>query len=227
MPHRDVTCICGTIFPANPRAPNSRYCSHTCANDARVKRYREKSPPTGPLRYSPAEIDFIRAHYKRLGPKGCARALGRGWHGVQTKANLLGVRSNKWTHAEIQYVRDHYTQDGAVKVGAALDRKPHNVLTIARKHKVPSPAREKTPQPTIRARIIIARVASEWGLTTYDLLSSNKRAPVKFARWQVMRELRDRGYSLPKIGMCFGMDHSSAMNGLARWREMQAQQAAE
>lgn len=217
---------CHKPFQASARAVKAYYCSNTHKVEMRKKRYREKCPPTGPLRWSDSEIAFLKENYRLLGAKGVASALNRGWLGVKHKAHLVCAISKRWTHDDFQYLRKHYPVDGLASVAKALKRGLATTYEMAQKLNLPSPPRKVKPLPTITARTVIARVAAECRVTTYDILSVSKRRPVCRARWLVMRSLRDRKYSLSKIGQCLGLDHTTVISGLRRHAQIMAQQQA-
>ena len=61
-------------------------------------------------------------------------------------------------------------------------------------------------------RDIIDQVAAAHRLTRADLIGSSKKARLVAARWEAIRRIRSElGYSLPKIGRLFGMDHTSVL----------------
>lgn len=61
-----------------------------------------------------------------------------------------------------------------------------------------------------------AHAAETYTVTIRLILSSSHAANVSAARLQVMRFLRDRGYSYPQIGKVFRMHHTSVMHALKR-----------
>lgn len=60
------------------------------------------------------------------------------------------------------------------------------------------------------------RAAETHTLTVRLMLSSSQAANVSAARLEVMRFLRERGYSYPQIGKVFRMHHTSVMHALKR-----------
>ncbi|MBL9070431.1 MAG: hypothetical protein JNM03_10620 [Sphingopyxis sp.] len=65
-------------------------------------------------------------------------------------------------------------------------------------------------------REIIARVAKLHDIEPEDITGSSRARLHCEARWQVMRELRAKGLSNPRIGRLLNRDHSSVMHGLRR-----------
>lgn len=60
------------------------------------------------------------------------------------------------------------------------------------------------------------RAAEIHTVTVRLMLSSSQASNVSAARLEVMRFLRDRGYSYPQIGKVFRMHHTSVMHALKR-----------
>lgn len=72
------------------------------------------------------------------------------------------------------------------------------------------------PMQAVSGRQIIERVARLHSLTPADISGPSRLAAHCAARWQVMRELRDKGLSTPAIGRILNRDHSTILHGLLR-----------
>ncbi len=59
-------------------------------------------------------------------------------------------------------------------------------------------------------------VARRHGLVGHALMTSNRCRSVVDARQELCIELRNRGWSLPRIGRCIGRDHGSVFHLLRR-----------
>lgn len=66
------------------------------------------------------------------------------------------------------------------------------------------------------ARAVYERIASLRGLKMDDLTSERRSHCLVEARWVIMRELRNKGASLPQIGRLMGLHHSTVLHGLKR-----------
>jgi hypothetical protein len=51
------------------------------------------------------EVAFLRANYRKLGPGGCAKALGRPYFAVATKAYSLGLTKKRKEKAPLGLLR--------------------------------------------------------------------------------------------------------------------------
>jgi len=56
----------------------------------------EKEKPSNKGKpWTEREVAFLRANYRKLGPGGCAKALGRPYFAVATKAYSLGLTKKR------------------------------------------------------------------------------------------------------------------------------------
>jgi len=55
---------------------------------------KEKAPKKGKP-WTEREVAFLRTNYRQLGPGGCAKALGRPYFAVATKAYSLGLTKKR------------------------------------------------------------------------------------------------------------------------------------
>lgn len=76
----------------------------------------------------------------------------------------------------------------------------------------------------IHAKDIIARTAGQFGLTPADIVGHDRHKTVALARHIAMYLVRERTtLSFPEIGRLFGnRDHTTAMNGVTKVRELLA-----
>ena len=65
-------------------------------------------------------------------------------------------------------------------------------------------------------REIIARVAKLHDVDPDDITGPSRHAELCEARFCIMRELRDKGWSTPRIGRLLNRDHSTVVHGLRR-----------
>lgn len=90
------------------------------------------------------------------------------------------------------------------------------------------------PAPPVVARVlvskdIIAQTAFDHGISVPRMLSRSRQPCVAHARFDAMSRLRSvrrpdgkPRFSLPAIGAMFGRDHTTVLNGLRRWAEINA-----
>ena len=62
----------------------------------------------------------------------------------------------------------------------------------------------------------VHRASIQHDVSRQDILGHNRRPHIVRARWQVMRELRDRGWSLTAIGDAMNRHHTTVLHGLRR-----------
>ena len=72
------------------------------------------------------------------------------------------------------------------------------------------------PGRPLSGREIIAKVAAEHRMTVDDLVGPSRVRTICIPRWRAMRELRERGLSLSRIGQLLNRDHTTVMHGLRR-----------
>ena len=77
------------------------------------------------------------------------------------------------------------------------------------------PARKRETRHLARAvKEQISSAASKYNLTEHEVLNGSQHPSVVSARIEVMRFLRDRGYSYPQIAAVFGMHHTTVLRHL-------------
>jgi chromosomal replication initiation ATPase DnaA len=59
-------------------------------------------------------------------------------------------------------------------------------------------------------------MAAAHGRSLRELLEQNRDPELVIIRWKMMREMRDAGYSLPRIGRLMHRDHKTVHYGLRR-----------
>lgn len=72
------------------------------------------------------------------------------------------------------------------------------------------------PGRPLSGREIIAKVAAEHRMTVDDLTGPSRVRAVCIPRWRAMREMRERGLSLTRIGELLNRDHTTIVHGLRR-----------
>lgn len=119
----------------------------------------------------------------------------------------------RWTAEEDEYLRLHSAAPIA-DVARALSRplwgvdKRRALLGISNPRSLIVPKR--------LARELAERFATIAQCTADDVLGRNRAYHIAWARQQVARELRVRGYSLPSIGTALGLDHTSIIHCIER-----------
>lgn len=63
---------------------------------------------------------------------------------------------------------------------------------------------------------IIARMAILHDVEVDEIVGPSRMRHICEARWAVMREMRNRGLSLGRIGQLLNRDHTTVMHGLRR-----------
>jgi len=81
---------------------------------------------------------------------------------------------------------------------------------------ITSPAYERYRRLHPEIRRELRRAADSAGVLYLELLRPNQHAHVVRARVEVMRFLRDRGYSFPAIGDALGLHHATVIHNLKR-----------
>lgn len=69
---------------------------------------------------------------------------------------------------------------------------------------------------TPRVRLYACIAAANHGTTINRVMGQSRSRPEVQARWEVMRRLRDDGFSLPQIGAWMDRDHSTVLYGIRR-----------
>ena len=86
------------------------------------------------------------------------------------------------------------------------------------------------PDPDIGRRLVAA-MADRHGITVEQLCrrqNPRQRGSLKIARWETMDLLERQGFSLLIIGKLLGgLNHTTVLHGLKRWREMQQARSME
>lgn len=79
---------------------------------------------------------------------------------------------------------------------------------------------------------ILAQTARDHGMSVARMLSRRRDRLCAYARFDAMARLRaikhhgKPRYSLPAIGRMMGRDHTTVLNGVRRWAEIQAKRKA-
>lgn len=202
-------------------APHQKFCSYKCCR----AHWRIKRTGSGPKRWSGSEVAFLQKNYRALGAVMVGRALGRGAHGVATKARALGVKSVKWMPDDVEYLRAHFAADGAEAVATALGFGAQSIFSAAKRYSV-TYAKRPGANPNQKTKAIAARRAAEFGCSAEDIFSITVIRRICLARAAVAHDLRQARYSFTKIGQQLGVDHTSAIHAVRRYREMQAAREA-
>lgn len=80
-----------------------------------------------------------------------------------------------------------------------------------------TPAWYKPPSLTrYTGREIIARIAKLHDVEPDDITGPSRASEICEARFCVMRELRAKGWSTPRIGRLLNRDHTTIVHGLRR-----------
>lgn len=67
---------------------------------------------------------------------------------------------------------------------------------------------------------LVVKLAKEHGFTLSEILGRQRNARVVNARWSIMRTLRDKGLSFPKIAKLMKKHHTTVMHACKHgWRE--------
>ena len=88
-------------------------------------------------RWTAAEADYLRDHYRTLGAKACAEALGMSLERVHMKAAREGLAMRNyrfWRPSEARIVQEHYASRGARFCADVLHRSIGSVRYYARIH---------------------------------------------------------------------------------------------
>ena len=114
-----LTCpVCKNSFRRNPgSASRAVTCSRTCKWNAYKLRLITSRPKTrngvAVQPWTEAELEFLRANYRREGAKQCGVKLGRAAQTVAQQARKLGLNRHKtrpWTADERQFLRQNETR---------------------------------------------------------------------------------------------------------------------
>lgn len=118
-----------------------------------------------------------------------------------------------WTVAEKTYLEQN-AHLPARTIGEALGRSRQSVNS----HRVTLGLAKATA--TRPSRALVRSLAEKWApeakCTVPQVLADHRERHVAWARWQVMRELVDQGYSRAGVARVLGMNHASVINGLKR-----------
>ena len=63
---------------------------------------------------------------------------------------------------------------------------------------------------------VLQAVANRYRLTVDDIKGPSRKAYICRARWDAMKLLRERGLSLPSIGIMLNRHHTAVLHGLRR-----------
>ena len=98
----------------------------------------------------------------------------------------------------------------------AARREAERVAEEARKRKAEAEERRRIASSD-RVKSIIMAVSDEAGIPVSIILGRRRTAPIVAARWEaIARVAIETGWSLPRIGLVFGMDHTSVIHALRR-----------
>ncbi len=85
-------------------------------------------------RWTHGELEFVAKHYLTMPVRDIAKRLGRSYHAVIARAQILGIRKfnvREWTAREEKFLREHYPEKGSHYVARALRRKQETVIAKA------------------------------------------------------------------------------------------------
>lgn len=68
----------------------------------------------------------------------------------------------------------------------------------------------------VSGRQILERVALLHDVTIEDITGPSRVRHICIARWDAMRQMRDRKLSTPRIGQLLNRDHTTVLHGLRR-----------
>jgi hypothetical protein len=173
-------------------------------------------------RWTPDEDAFVKAHFRERGADWLCTVMARTRGAIVHRASVFGLVRTFWTKDEIAFLLANYEAHGAGYVAKQLDRPVAGVRCYAHKCGLFVNGGGQKPNPNARTRKLVAEIAREVGCTPEEVFGRRRRHVLVLARWRVARELRNRGYSLPKIGQQLGRDHTSILNALRRLEEMAA-----
>ena len=87
------------------------------------------------MRWTEAQVEWLREHYTSLGAKACAKALGKSKMAVFTKACRAGIATSRpWRTPEVALLRDEYRAKGLKWCAERLGRSKDAVASYARQH---------------------------------------------------------------------------------------------
>ena len=64
---------------------------------------------------------------------------------------------------------------------------------------------------------VIKRIEREYGWKLADMQGRSRMRPVVRARWALIAALRERGWSLMRIGAFLNRDHTTVLYALRQW----------
>lgn len=89
---------------------------------------------------------------------------------------------------------------------------------------VPNVGTTPPPGPPNGWKDELQRIADAHRVRLSDIMSDRRTRPVAYARFEAMSRLKDRNWSLPKIGRTLGgRDHTTALHGIRRFKELVAE----
>jgi len=78
------------------------------------------------------EVMALQKHYMALGPKRCAKLLGRVPSSVQQKAGKLGlVKEQRYTRAELENIVENYAKKGPLALSEEMNRSQKAIRSMA------------------------------------------------------------------------------------------------
>ena len=140
-------------------------------------------------------------------PRTAAEVIARA-HAVN-KRRWLGKTPAK-TRADIDAVIRMFREQEAAR------REAERVAEEERKRKAEAEERRRIASSE-RVRAIIMAVSDDRGIPVSVILGQRRTAPIVSARWEaIARVAIETGWSLPRIGLVFGRDHTSILNALRK-----------
>ena len=87
------------------------------------------------MKWTEAQVDWLRQHYASKGAEACAAALGKSKMAVFTKACRAGIATSRpWRTHEVALLRDEYHAKGLKWCAERLGRSKDAVASYARQH---------------------------------------------------------------------------------------------
>ena len=87
------------------------------------------------MKWTEAQVEWLREHYSEMGAEACAAALGKSKMAVFTKACRAGIATSRpWRTPEVALLRDEYRAKGLTWCAERLGRSKDAVASYARQH---------------------------------------------------------------------------------------------
>lgn len=139
----------------------------TCSNACRKVALRQKFFKGGVgfgKEWTPAEIEIVRSRYKLDPAKQIATQLGRSIHAVHSKAQGLGLNTERkpaWTEADLEFLREN--SDRAWKwLAIKLKRSPGAVKRMAYLQRIAKPRADWTAADVAAIFGVTGDTTSHW-----------------------------------------------------------------